>query len=86
MLIPIKIDKYVWMNFLHSLLGGIFGGFVVAFALGQSFPKYGFKFYFIFVIVIIVVAILGLLTMGWVNYWWEKSKKRIHKKKANHKL
>jgi len=76
----IKIDKTVWMNFLYSFLGGIFGGMVIAFYLIRTIQK-GILYYLELLGVIVGMAVLGILIMGYVNYQWEDMKKRIHKKK-----
>jgi hypothetical protein len=68
----LKFDKNVFMNCFHSLAGGIFGGLIVAFALGQNFPSGNFNFYILFVVIIIGVAILDLILMAFINYIWGK--------------
>ncbi|MFH0870054.1 MAG: hypothetical protein V1866_03275 [archaeon] len=80
MCLKIKLDKNVWMNFLHSFIGGIFGGIVVAIALGQALPKQNVAFYLFFLLDIILIALIGILIMGHINYRWEESKGRISKK------
>ena len=78
----IKIDKSVCMNFLHSFFGGIFGGIVVAFSLGQTPQKETLGHYLVFLVFIVVVALLGIYIMGFLNYRWEHMKNRTPKKKA----
>ena len=79
----IKIDKPVVMNVFYSILGGIFGGIWVANSLGQT-PLKGtsFSLFWLF----IEVFVIGILLMGFVNYYipkdWHIGKqfKRISKK------
>ena len=75
-----KFDKNVWMNFLHSFFGGIFGGMVIAFSLGQSPKKGTIGYYIVFLFFMLILALLGILIMAHLNYKWEKAKGRIHKK------
>ena len=74
-----KFDKNVWMNFLHSFFGGIFGGMVIAVSLGQSPKIVNAGYYLIILMLSVSLALLGLLIMAGLNYQWEKAKKRIPK-------
>jgi len=75
-----KFDKNVWMNCFHSLTGGIFGGLIVAFMLGQNFPSPSLELYFLFGAIIIFVGFLDLILMAFINYRWEKIKKKSKQK------
>ena len=71
-----KFDKNVFMNFLHSFFGGIFGGIVIAFSLGQT-PKIGsFGYYVIFLGFVLFLAMLGLFVMAFINNMWDESKRK----------
>jgi len=75
-----KFDKNVSMNFLHSFFGGIFGGIVIAFSLGQTPQKGTIVYYIVFLVFILFLALLGVLIMAHLNYRWESAKERISKK------
>lgn len=75
----IKVDKNVWMNFLHSFFGGIFGGFAMIIFTGQSLVKGDLSFYVNSTLAVVIFGILGVLIMGHLNYRWEQGKKRIPK-------
>jgi CDP-diglyceride synthetase len=68
MKLPFKFDKNLWMNFLHSFLGGILGGIVIAFSLGQSPSKRTLFDYFILLLFILFLALFGILIMAYLNY------------------
>lgn len=73
----LKFDKSVWMNFLHSFFGGIFGGIFVSSSLGQFPGTHNFWFYFNLTFFGVIIAIVGLLLMASFNYFWEDAKGRI---------
>lgn len=77
MKLPLKFDKNVCMNFLHSFFGGIFGGIIIAFSLGQTPQVQTMGYYFVFFILLLVFIFMGLLIMAYLNYRWERVKKRI---------
>lgn len=65
----IKIDKSIVMNVFYSILGGMFGGIVIAASLGQTPLKGTDSSAFL---LFIEVFVIGILLMGFVNYYIPK--------------
>ena len=72
----IKIDKTICMNFLHSLIGGIFGGIVVAVFYCQKPVKGTLGYWTVITIWIVIIAILGLIIMHYLDHCLHKTEEK----------